>query len=239
MEAILLAGGLGTRLHGVTGDSYPKSLAEVDGRPFIHYIIKYLQSMGVTRFIFAVSHHAQMIVDSVNKEFPNLDTEFSYEQQPLGTGGAIKQALSYVHNDKVLVVNSDSFMEFSLEKFLKFANTNNAELAIVCTRVEDINRFGAADIATDSKLIKFFEKGQQGAGYINSGIYLINKNHPKLSSLEGKFSFENELLANVNVSVYAMKNKGLFFDIGTPDDYESAQMLLNTYNNAIKNTNGL
>ena len=131
MEAILLAGGLGSRLHKVTGDRYPKSLAEVDVRPFIHYVIKYLESMGVNRFIFAVSHHAQMIIDSINSEFPDLDVAYSIEQEPLGTGGAIKQALEYVQGKRVLVVNSDSFMEFSLTKFIKFYEDAHSELSII------------------------------------------------------------------------------------------------------------
>ncbi len=229
MEAILLAGGLGTRLHKITGDLYPKSLAEVNNRPFIHYVVKYLASMGVNRFIFAVSHHAQMIIDSIRSEFPALDVAFSIEEHPLGTGGAIKQALEHVEGKRVLVVNSDSFMEFSLSKFIKFTEENESNLSIICTQVEDVSRFGAADISDRGLLLKFFEKGHQGSGYINSGIYLINKNHPKLASLTGKFSFENELLSNTEVPVHAMKNKGLFFDIGTPDDLEGAQMLLKTY----------
>jgi len=229
MEAILLAGGLGTRLHTVTGDRYPKSLAEVDGRPFIHYVIKYLESMGVNRFIFAVSHHAQMIIDSINNEFPELDVAFSIEKEPLGTGGAIKQALEHVQGKQVLVVNSDSFMEFSLSDFVKFSEERNADLSIICTQVEDVSRFGAADIADNAELVKFFEKGRTGSGFINSGIYFIDKEHPKLASLTGKFSFENELLSNENIMVYAMKNKGLFFDIGTPDDFEGAQQLVNNH----------
>jgi len=230
MEAILLAGGLGTRLHKVTGDCYPKSLAEVDGRPFIHYVIKYLESMGVNRFIFAVSHHAQMIIDSVNSEFPDLDVAYSVEEEPLGTGGAIKQAMEHVQGQRALVVNSDSFMEFSLTSFVNFSEEHGADLSIICTQVEDVSRFGAADIANNGKLVKFFEKGRTGSGFINSGIYLLTKNHSHLMSLGGKFSFENELLSNEKVTVYAMKNKGLFFDIGTPDDFLGAQQLVNNHN---------
>jgi D-glycero-alpha-D-manno-heptose 1-phosphate guanylyltransferase len=226
MEAILLAGGLGTRLHKVTGDTYPKSLAEVDGKPFLHYIIKYLESMGVKRFIFAVSHHAQMIVDNVNESFPNLDCVFSYENEPMGTGGAIKQALEFAQSDDVLVVNSDSFMEFSLDQFCLFHQKNQASLSIICTQVDDINRFGAADINDKNCLNKFFEKGGKGGGYINSGIYLINIQHPTLLELSGRFSFETEILASKSLPVYAMKNTGLFFDIGTPDDFVGAQKLV-------------
>lgn len=226
METILLAGGLGTRLHKVTGDLYPKSLAEVDGRPFIHYLVKYLESMGVSRFVFALSHHAQMIIDSVEQAFPELEMVYSIEKEPLGTGGAIKQALEKVQSEEILIVNSDSFMEFSLENFVRFSHANQSDLSIVTTHVDDLARFGAADIDKEGKLVGFREKGQLGAGYINSGVYLLNTNHPLMAELSGKFSFEHEVLSNINHPVYAMKNKGLFFDIGTPDDFAGAQALV-------------
>jgi D-glycero-alpha-D-manno-heptose 1-phosphate guanylyltransferase len=226
MEAILLAGGLGTRLHEVTGDRYPKSLAKIDGRPFLHYVVKYLESMGVTRFVFAISHHAQMIIDDITEAFPDLEAAYSIEEQPLGTGGAIKQAMAEVRGEQVIVVNSDSFMEFSLAELVAFAKQNKAPLSIVCTEVDDVSRFGAADIAENGVLNKFFEKGRKGPGYINSGIYLIKKSHPLLHALTGRFSFENDILSNKDEAVYAMKTRGLFFDIGTPDDFKGAQRLV-------------
>lgn len=229
MEVVLLAGGLGTRLHSVTGDSYPKSLAKVGGYPFLHYIVRYLQSKGCTRFIFALSHHADMIIENVNETFPDLDKEFSIEDTPLGTGGAIKQALSYAKDDDVLVVNSDSFMEFSLEKFVKFYNDKEASLAILCTEVDDVSRFGAADISELDRLIKFFEKGKQGEGFINSGIYLLKKEHKLLHSFTGKFSFEVDVLSNSKAEVYALTTRGLFFDIGTPEDFSGAQALVENH----------
>jgi D-glycero-alpha-D-manno-heptose 1-phosphate guanylyltransferase len=229
MEAILLAGGLGTRLHQVTGDRYPKSLAEVNGHPFLHYVIKYLASMGINRFIFALSHHADMIIDDVHRNFPQLDVSFSIEQTPLGTGGAIQQALAHVNNQQALVVNSDSFMEFSLTEFVQFHQRKQSMLSIICTEVDDVSRFGAADINENDQLIKFFEKGRTGAGFINSGIYLIEKQHPLMLQLTGKFSFETAVLANSDYPVYVMKNKGLFFDIGTPDDFVGAQQLVQNH----------
>ncbi|MDP5030513.1 sugar phosphate nucleotidyltransferase [Paraglaciecola sp.] len=231
----MLAGGLGTRLHGVTGDAYPKSLAEIAGRPFLHYIIRYLSHQGIKRFIFAVSHHSQMIIDDVAANFPHLDYTFSLEEQPLGTGGAIKLAMTHVKGNKALVVNSDSFMEFSLVDFMNFAQSKQASLSIVCTEVEDVTRFGAADIDDNAKLKKFFEKGRKGVGFINSGIYLLSKNHILLSQLSGKFSFETEILANEKVPVFAMKNKGLFFDIGTPNDFEGAKKLVEDHGHLFVN----
>lgn len=226
MEAILLAGGLGTRLKGVTGDKYPKPLAELNGVPFIHYLIKYLMHAGVKKFVFAVSHHGQMVADNINQHFPELDVSFSFEDEPLGTGGAIKQALTHIKGDSALVLNSDSFMEFSLDKFLLFSDENPTQINILCTQVEDISRFGAVQISDDNNVSQFNEKGLQGQGFINSGVYFVPKSHPKINGLSGKFSFENDVLAAVDVPVFAMKAQGVFFDIGTPADLQKSQHLL-------------
>lgn len=226
MEAILLAGGLGTRLHEVTGDKYPKCLAIVNHKPFLHYIIDYFQSQGVTRFIFALSHHAQMVIDDVKQSYPELDVAFSIEQEPLGTGGAIKQALSHCQEKFALVANADSFIECDLHQFIEFANNKHSELSIICTKVNDISRFGAANIDEHNQLIGFYEKGKPGEGYINAGIYWLNTHHPALLDKPIKFSFENDILASIEVKKFAFKTEGLFFDIGTPDDFTGSQQLV-------------
>lgn len=226
MEAVLLAGGLGTRLHQVTGDKYPKCLAQVNGKPFLHYLLDNLLSQGVNRFVLAVSHHAQMIVDEINTHYPTLDVVFSHEEEPLGTGGAIKQALQHCKDEFALVINADSFMESSLNTFTEFAKSNQSDLSIICTKVPDISRFGAADIDPQNKLNGFFEKGKTGEGYINSGVYWINTSHPALLNQPAKFSFEHKILSNPNVTVFAYKISGLFFDIGTPDDFAGSQELV-------------
>lgn len=225
MEAILLAGGLGTRLHAVTGDKYPKCLAEINHKPFIHYLIDSLSAQGVTRFIFAVSHHAELVKTAINKSYPALDVDFSYENEPLGTGGAIKQALSSVKGTEALIVNADSFMEFNLADFIAFSNKNDANLSIVCIKVADIQRFGAVN-AKDNKLIGFLEKGGSGSGYINAGIYLINCEKVSLEDLGTKFSFEKDVLEAGDIDVFTYMTEGLFFDIGTPEDFAGAQNLV-------------
>lgn len=226
MEVVLLAGGLGTRLHEVTKDRLPKCLALVNDKPFLHYLIDFYLAHGATRFIFALSHHAQMVIDNVNNSYPNLDCEYSVESTPLGTGGAIKQALTYCKEEQVLVINADSFVEYDLKAFIHFANHRNTELSIVCTKVNDISRFGAANIDDDNNIKGFLEKGRQGEGFINAGVYLIKNRAELLAQQTKKFSFEEQVLANNAYEKSAYKTGGLFFDIGTPSDYEGSQRLV-------------
>ncbi len=227
MEAILLAGGLGTRLHAVTGDKYPKCLAKVDGKPFIFYLIDFLQRHGITNFIFAVSHHADMVKDAIDSAYPSLAKSYSVEEQPLGTGGAIKQALSHATGEKVLVLNADSFVEFDVAAFIAFSKRDDADLSMVCIEVSDIGRFGAAQI-NDDCLTGFSEKGGSGSGYINAGVYCIKRKHPAIALYDStsKFSFESDILSDRKNKVGVYKTKGLFFDIGTPDDFALSHQLV-------------
>ena len=225
MEAILLAGGLGTRLHAVTGDKYPKCLATVNNKPFLHYIIEDLLQQGVTRFIFAISHHAKMVKEEVSAHFSHIDCDFSVEEQPLGTGGAIKQALELAKSDNVLVFNADSFIEVNLKAFSQFCENHQAQLGLVCTHVDDLTRFGAAEI-NHERLVGFHEKGRSGEGFINAGVYYIDKQLPLLTMQPAKFSFEHNILAASEIDAFVFAVKGLFFDIGTPDDLHGASELV-------------
>ncbi len=225
MEAVLLAGGLGTRLHSVTGDNYPKCLAKVNGIPFLHYVLWNFRNQGVVRFVLAISHLSDMVIDEVKLHFADWDIVFSIESEPLGTGGAIKQALEMCRGDYALVANADSFVEFSLADFTSEMRNAKVGLGLVCTEVSDLSRFGAANIE-NNKLISFSEKGKTGKGFINAGVYWIDTFHPAFANQPIKFSFETEILANSKLSVNAFKTQGLFFDIGTPDDFTGAQKLV-------------
>lgn len=225
MEAILLAGGLGTRLHAVTGDHYPKCLAEVNQKPFIHYVVELLKNEGVTHFIFAISHHAELVREYIENHFPNLPCDFSYEDKPKGTGGAIRQALDFVKDDFALVLNADSYVEVNICDFVSFCREKKAKLGVVCTEVESIERFGAADIK-DTQLIGFHEKGRKGRGHINAGMYFIEKDLEILKRQPEKFSFELEVLSSNTVNAFAYSVEGLFFDIGTPEDLDGASRLV-------------
>lgn len=225
MEAVLLAGGLGTRLHSVTGDNYPKCLAKVNGIPFLHYILWSFKKQGVSRFVLAISHFSEMVVEDINKHFSDWDIVFSVESEPLGTGGAIKQGLSLCDGDHAIVANADSFVEFNLVKFIEEMDNRESDLGIVCTEVDDLARFGAAKVEKN-KLVGFSEKGKRGKGFINAGIYWVCTQSSELMEKPPKFSFETEVLANEKLGIDVFKTQGLFFDIGTPDDFLGAQRLV-------------
>lgn len=227
MIAILLAGGLGTRLHSVTKDLYPKCLAPVNDKPFVHYLIDLLYSQGITNYVVAVSHLSDQVIESLGKYYPHLNMTFSIEVEPLGTGGAIKQALSYCKGQDAIVFNADSFVEFSIKDFLQSRQTT-ADVNIVCVSVPDISRFGAADIEDNGTLRKFFEKGRTGPGFINAGVYHFEyeKGTQLMAHFPGKFSFEHDILSSQNTAVSCFKTEGLFFDIGTPSDFIKAHSLI-------------
>ncbi len=225
MEAILLAGGLGTRLYSVTRDNYPKCLAKVNDVPFLHYILWNFRNQGVKRFVLAVSHLSDMVEQEVRHHFADWDIDFSIEREPLGTGGAIRQALALCRSEHVIVANADSFIEFSLLKFVHEMRENESELGLVCTEVDDLSRFGAANIE-QGKLIGFSEKGKSGKGFINAGIYWLNTSNDAFLGQPERFSFEKNVLANRELHINVFKTKGLFFDIGTPGDFAGAQRLV-------------
>ena len=225
MEAILLAGGLGTRLHNVTGDNYPKCLAEVNEVPFLHYVLWNFRNQGVRRFILAVSHLSEMVEEEVRYHFADWDIKFSVEREPLGTGGAIREALALCYDEHVIVANADSFIEFSLPKFVRDMRENESDLGLVCTEVNDLSRFGAANVE-QGKLIGFSEKGKSGKGLINAGIYWLNTSHHAFLGQPERFSFEKNVLGNKELNIDVFKTKGLFFDIGTPSDFAGAQRLV-------------
>lgn len=220
-EAIVLAGGLGTRLSGVIGD-LPKALAPVNGRPFLDYQLAYLAFSGVKRVIIAAGYMHQKIMDQYGERFGSLLIDYSVETEPLGTGGALKQAIKLAQYNPVLVLNGDTFFEVELSKFLDFYRRRNAKIAIVTREVENTARYGSVEVEWDGEITAFNEKTETGdKGRINGGIYLIDKNMFLSNDLPDKFSLEKDFFEKVYKSqkIYAMLCRRYFIDIGVPDDY--------------------
>ncbi len=220
-EAIVLAGGLGTRLSGVIGD-LPKALAPVNGRPFLDYQLAYLAFSGVKRVIIAAGYMHQKIMTQYGDRFGSLQLDYSVETEPLGTGGALKQAIQLTKYNPVLVLNGDTFFEVELSKFLDFYRRRNAKIAIVTREVENTSRYGSVEVEWDGEITAFNEKTETGGkGRINGGIYLIDKNVFLNADLPDKFSLEKDFFENVYKSqkIYAMLCRRYFIDIGVPEDY--------------------
>ncbi len=221
MEAIILAGGFGTRLSHIVSD-VPKPMAPVDEKPFLKYIVKYLVANGVKHIVFATGYKGDIIKNYFGNEFNGIKITYSVENTPLGTGGAIKQALEFCNDDNVFILNGDTYYDVKLIEMSEFHLINNSNLTIAVKEMKEFDRYGSV-IIKDNKIIEFVEKKAIKEGLINGGTYLINRK--LLQNIEEKsFSFENQVLESGNVELFAFECDGYFIDIGVPEDYYKAQI---------------
>lgn len=220
MEAIILAGGFGKRLsHVVPG--VPKPMAPINGRPFLTYIFDYLSNNGVTHTILAVGYKADIIKEYFGKVYNGIKITYSFEDTPLGTGGAIKNALDYCKNKDIFIINGDTFFDVDLNEMKEFHVSKKSKLTLAVKLMANYDRYGS--IITDNDKIKSFEEKKPTVqGKINGGIYLLNKSIFD-SVCQKSFSFEKLILEAGNVDIYAFESEGYFIDIGVPKDYYKAQ----------------
>jgi len=224
-EAIILAGGLGTRLQGVIKE-IPKSMALINGRPFLEYQLSYLEHWRVERVILSVGYKSDVISNYFKNKYKSLEIDYSYEDEPLGTGGGIKKAFEKVKSEAALVFNGDTFFDVDLEKLNAFRKNNNADILLVLRLVDDVKRFGTITNNKENLITDFCEKNNKsGKGYINGGIYFINKEYFQRFDLPEKFSIEKDFFENFHKSnkFYAFQSSSYFRDIGIPEDYYKAQ----------------
>lgn len=217
-EAIILAGGLGTRLKDISGDT-PKPLVPVSGKPFVYYILDNLVRQGVSHIVFAISYQSDFFIDQIGEVYKNVKISYSVEKKALGTGGAIKQALDLCDSEHVLVTNGDTYIDIDLQRFYKNHISFNKSVSMALVNVSDVARYGSVKLS-GSDIVGFSEKGQSGSGLINGGIYLINKEKSALNS--GAYSFEDAFLKKEYLSVNPFICNGFFIDIGIPSDYFKA-----------------
>ena len=222
-EAIVLAGGFGTRLQKVVSE-VPKPMAPVAGKPFLQYILDYLIAHKVTHAVLAVGYLRETIIDFFGDQYQSLKITYSIEDNPLGTGGGILQACNYLNGDNAFVINGDTFFDVDLIELSAYHQTNNALLTVALKKMEKFDRYGTVELGSDGKIIGFLEKKYLDEGLINGGIYCLNKQvfHPELPQV---FSFEKEILEKeiVNRKIYGLRSEGYFIDIGIPEDYARAQ----------------
>ncbi|TQR33663.1 D-glycero-D-manno-heptose 1-phosphate guanosyltransferase [Campylobacter sp. MIT 99-7217] len=217
MEAILLCGGLGTRLKSVVKD-LPKPMANINGKPFLQILLEFLQKQGFKQVILAVAYKFELIQDFFANDFKGMKLIYSIEKSPLGTGGGLRQALSYASQKEVFVLNGDSFFDINL-KALSLEGQSKIILAL--KRMKEFDRYGEVRLTEAGFISSFREKEFVNEGLINAGIYLLKKDIFEGFILNDSFSFEDFLQANFK----ALKAKGLAFegyfkDIGVPEDYE-------------------
>ncbi|HRP94666.1 MAG TPA: nucleotidyltransferase family protein [Rhodocyclaceae bacterium] len=226
MEAIVLAVGLGTRLSGVVPD-LPKPLAPVAGRPFLSFVLDALDAGGFDTVVLAVGHRAQAIRDCYGERYGTMRLAYSVESTPLGTGGAIALALRQTSGAEVFVLNGDTFVELDFGAMRALHAREAERLTMAAQAVDDAGRYGTLDVRGDH-VHAFVEKGRSGPGLINAGVYLLRRDLLGADAVPDAFSFETDFLMPRAAAIRprAFRTRGLFIDIGVPEDYARAQAML-------------
>ncbi len=225
-EAIILAGGFGTRLQSVVSD-IPKPMAQVGEKPFLYYILRYLESFGIERTVLSVGYRHEFISQYFGDRFGAMELFYAIENQPLGTGGAVKYASEMIQANRFFLFNGDSFFRTDLEKLNDLHNQRNAKITLSLKEMQNFDRYGSVVMDTSGLISAFNEKRYCESGLINTGIYVIEK-HIVANFPEQKFSLEKDILEKevANSSVYGRVFDGFFIDIGIPEDYSRIQSLV-------------
>ena len=248
MQAILLCGGMGTRLRSVVADR-PKPMADICGKPFLQYLLEMLRDKGITEVIFALGYMGEMIEEYFQDGSAfGLKIAYSYEEEPLGTGGAIRNALPKILEEEVLVLNADTYFPMDYQGLLRFHQENDGDFSLATRAVPDISRYGAVRRDPAGRILAWNEKlgdggqqlgegskqpiegnAQQAAsaspkslsGEINGGIYVMKKS--LIAEIpEGKQSLEQDCIPkwlSEGKRIFGLPFHGYFMDIGIPEDY--------------------
>jgi D-glycero-alpha-D-manno-heptose 1-phosphate guanylyltransferase len=221
-KALILAGGLGTRLKSVIAD-HPKVLAPVGGRPFVTYLLDQLSQAGFSSAVLATGFRAQEVENTLGKRYGSLTLEYSPEPASLGTAGAIANARSFLPSGGCLVMNGDSICLADLAGFWNWAEGRDAAVALLLAHVDDARRFGAVRMLGE-QIVGFEEKGsERAAEWINAGVYYLSD--LLLDSIEQgqRASLEQDVFPRwIGKGMYGWKTDAPFLDIGLPESYASA-----------------
>lgn len=223
MKAIVLCGGLGTRLGALTHNT-PKPLIPVAGRPFLAHLMDKLCIPEVDGFVLATGFRAEQVSDAIKTIWQDRPVNYSVEQQQLGTGGAVRLAMENYALEQALVVNGDTLFDCDLRSMVGGFETSPWATRIALRQVEDCTRYGRVQLAEDTRVIGFGEKGHSGTGLINAGIY-VQRRAPLVSFGAAPFSFETDYLAKLDPAwpIQGVVQDGYFIDMGIPEDLARAK----------------
>ena len=225
MEAIVLAGGFGTRLRQVVAD-VPKPMAPIAGRPFLEILLGSLARKGFARVVLSLGFMAEKISDHFGARFAGMDVAYVVEDAPLGTGGAIRLALEAYTQDHVFVFNGDTYLDLEVQSLEQRWQAKRHQV-VVGRQVPDTTRYGRL-VVDGGCITGFAEKGISGPGLINAGCYVLAADALARFPLNQPFSIETDYLVPEVTSgtVDVFVTEGMFIDIGIPEDYARAQTLL-------------
>lgn len=220
-EAIILAGGFGTRLRHVVSD-VPKPMAPIGGRPFLEFLLDYLLDFDFQHVVLSTGYMHEKIESHFGSQYKGLRLSYAREESPLGTGGGMLNAAQHCREDEFVVLNGDTMFRIDYDHLIRFHQQHGGLLSVVLRQVDDTSRYGSVATDGEDRIIQFTEKSEaQGSGLINGGIYMINRHIFDGLSLGQPFSFEKDIM-QVKVALqdfYATPSDDYFIDIGVPEDY--------------------
>lgn len=201
----------------------------VAGRPFLAHVLDQLLTADLDEIVLAVSFQWQKIQAEIGSRWHDVTISYSIEQSPLGTGGAIRQAMKQAGITEALVANGDTLLKINADNLIQFARDHDADIAIALRAAEDTSRFGKVCIDSNNRIVAFEEKTPGSSGLINSGVYYVNSS--VFSTMDTpSFSFEKDILVKQNdlLAIYGMQTSAYFIDMGVPEDLDRAQRELST-----------
>ncbi|MGV8058399.1 MAG: nucleotidyltransferase family protein [Smithellaceae bacterium] len=223
IAVMILAGGYGTRLNSVVADR-PKVLADVNGRPFLSYLLDQLGILEVKLITICSGYKGEMIVQAFQYRYKNQELIYSQEYEPLGTAGALKLSLDFCSSEYLMVLNGDSFCDTDLSEFMQWHFVKQSDCTILLTHVANSERFGFVKTDECGRIEEFEEKGIKRSGWINAGVYIIRREIITAIPSNKMVSLEKEVFPHlINKKFYGYKSHGSFIDIGTPESYEKAK----------------
>lgn len=231
MNAVILAGGLGTRLSGVVTD-VPKPMALINDHPFLEILIANLSLKGITKVILSVGYMHEVIKEYFGDYYNNVEISYVVEDEPLGTGGALKKATNLIGRDEELfVLNGDTFLDLDFMKMKQEYIDSKAEVGIALKSMDDSYRYGRVVLDDENRIAEFKEKGAHEPGLINAGVYILRPSFFEAFDLPARFSLESDCfekhLDKLNIHPFIVD--GYFIDIGIPEDYKRSQSELMPY----------
>lgn len=223
-EAIILAGGLGTRLREAVPE-LPKCMAPVAGHPFLKYVIDYYRSQGIQKFILSLGYKHESIEEYLAEHYSDLDYSTVIETEPLGTGGAIFKSAAEASSSDVLVLNGDTLFKIDVAAVAAFHAAKKADCTLSLKEMHNTDRYGIVETDSTGRILSFKEKSFYETARINGGVYALNVDTFLKEIFPEKFSFEKEYFEKLygERNMYGLLQDGYFIDIGIPSDYNKAQ----------------
>jgi len=230
LNAVILAGGLGTRLNSIVHDR-SKVMAEISGRPFLTYLLEQLEALGVRKAVICTGHKAEKLEHELGEEFGKIKLTYSRETTPLGTAGALSLSNSKIDSEWALVLNGDSYFTGDWTEVFKLLNQSNAVGALALAELENCADYGLVKTDSSNRISEFIEKSEVAdSGWINAGVYVLKTSILNSIPNDRFVSLENEMFPLwINSGLLGCRIKGELLDIGTPERLASAETFLSTY----------